>query len=793
MKGIKKLFLGLVFMTLFCVGFKIEAKAVTPYLDIKEKTATSYKASDFSKEKATFVAYVEVQDDEYGTDFPDIVPVEPTHAGTVIFTYNYTIYDDTNGGDPFEVGSGSFQLISTRNAAGAVAKSVKVNGRGVKLAADGMYTINDAVTRELVRADLATIDASLDSVTGGYIFKLEAVTDYGTFDPGEINNDVDGTALESTSVDVTGYRVYGGAYCGTEAAGVDVIYDNDKKKVLDEDGFYMFNNESKTFSVDTTGAAATNPSYSFIGWTTDGGLTIAGKKSTYNLKIAADSVNLDALFGSLEFTPNITPKEIKVKAGDDTDPVGYEFLGYDPESSAAVAGVYVDGAKLAASSYSWAGNEFTFTVPSNASEGTHTLTIKMNSDNGGFEHTRQFSVDNGESIDLNSTVAVTYKMTIPVNKFVSPSDSTKTVTAEVTSDAASYAKLRKKGSTSNVKKIDNESVADILLYGDAASGGTDKSSFRLTYNGATDTAKVTVFPWPDLILNTSSSSSDSSLNSSSSSSTSSATSPFKVVMPAGVYHDNYMWSDVKKAKLVFSTSDKSKEATLDISSTDKYTRSATVNSLAVTSILNDICTESSQDVKVTVYPMNGSDYDRNIDDSETITAYKITLDGSGGAKYTVNGTEMKDYFYAVKGTTYTIKSTSGNGEKFTRWEGVDFSGESGGTITPSGSMTLKSIYGGSSSSSSSSSKNGAAGDNADDYDDVPKTGESKADIWILWSVLLISILGAGFMIYKRFGLVRAIAEADEEVAIAEHRERAEAEKKEEENKMNMLKSLRNLK
>ena len=81
----------------------------------------------------------------------------------------------------------------------------------------------------------------------------------------------------------------------------------------------------------------------------------------------------------------------------------------------------------------------------------------------------------------------------------------------------------------------------------------------------------------------------------------------------------------------------------------------------------------------------------------------------------------------------------------------------------------------------------------DDYDDVPKTGESKADIWILWSVLFISILGAGFMIWKRFGLVKAIAEADEEVAYAEHEEMAEAKKQEKESKLKMLMDLRNLK
>ena len=87
---------------------------------------------------------------------------------------------------------------------------------------------------------------------------------------------------------------------------------------------------------------------------------------------------------------------------------------------------------------------------------------------------------------------------------------------------------------------------------------------------------------------------------------------------------------------------------------------------------------------------------------------------------------------------------------------------------------------------------GGTGGSSGDYDDVPKTGESKTDIWILWSVLFISILGAGFMIYKRFGLVKAIAKAEEEAAIVEREERVEAEKKEKEEKMDLLKSLRDL-
>ena len=85
-----------------------------------------------------------------------------------------------------------------------------------------------------------------------------------------------------------------------------------------------------------------------------------------------------------------------------------------------------------------------------------------------------------------------------------------------------------------------------------------------------------------------------------------------------------------------------------------------------------------------------------------------------------------------------------------------------------------------------------SGTSGGDYDDVPKTGESKTDIWILWSVLLASILGAGFMIYKRFGLVRAIAEADRQEAEAVQQEMRRKQEKDKENMIDTIKGLRKL-
>ena len=210
-----------------------------------------------------------------------------------------------------------------------------------------------------------------------------------------------------------------------------------------------------------------------------------------------------------------------------------------------------------------------------------------------------------------------------------------------------------------------------------------------------------------------------------------------------------------------------------------------------------MCDSASNDVTVTVRPVNPSTDkpDDKVNKQTELRVYKINLDGGGGAKYTINGEDMGDYFYAVKGTRYTVKAQPKlNGDKFLNWDNNVFSSESGGDFTASESRTFRANYSSSSSSSSSNSgKNAINGESTSgDYDDVPKTGESKTDIWILWSVLFISILGAGFMIWKRFGLARAIAEADEQVAHAEYEEQVKAAEQEKKEKLDMLKDLRNL-
>ena len=276
-------------------------------------------------------------------------------------------------------------------------------------------------------------------------------------------------------------------------------------------------------------------------------------------------------------------------------------------------------------------------------------------------------------------------------------------------------------------------------------------------------------------------------------------------VPEQVWHDNISYKYVDTTRVKFEGGGTTKYKTYSSGKTFKWNELSNL-------VKNDLGF-SSDSVTMTIYPINpeGSnddDYDEDLYDK--IKLYKVDLNGSEGTNYSVNDTSVGDSytFYAIGSddASYKISATPKSGYLNTieKWEGVSFGTSTSGNASFSESKTIKAYFKTTSSSTkapSSSSPSstgrtnaasGSSGSEMDDYDDVPKTGESKADIWILWSVLFVSILGAGFMIWKRFSLVRAIAEADEEVAVAEHKEEVKAKKKEKEDKIKMLKDLRNL-
>ena len=347
--------------------------------------------------------------------------------------------------------------------------------------------------------------------------------------------------------------------------------------------------------------------------------------------------------------------------------------------------------------------------------------------------------------------------------------------SNITTTAGSYISITKSTTPALAK--------DITIKGSSA---TKTITNGITVD--TQTADVTVYPKPTISWDKSGSGSSMKYS-------------FKLTMPKGAYHGSTATADITKARIQFVGKDGTYttdaiELTDDTAGYSKKNKSDyTIDIKKLREIFDDICKEDKEDIEITVY----ADGDKEvISDKKTLRVYKIDLDGSGGADYTIMGEKLSGHFYAIDGVTYEITTSpkSGYTTPVEKWDGTSFGTNTGGSTSFSSSKTIKAYYKNSLSSSapsSSSNRNAAtAGEGMDDYDDVPKTGESKADIWILWSVLFVSILGAGFMIWKRFGLVRAIAEADEEVAVAEHKEEVKAKKKEKEDKIKMLKDLRNL-
>lgn len=409
---------------------------------------------------------------------------------------------------------------------------------------------------------------------------------------------------------------------------------------------------------------------------------------------------------------------------------------------------------------------------------------KVTTTGASFTPTVKYTVEGADTIE-KTLAPLTVKVTSPSLVFTSDIMVNEGLSAPlsrfVKNENTYVAKAEAKSSSYITVSPATGVARSIEIKGKSA---TKKVSGEFTADG--QTAAVTVYPKPTLSLDKSGSGSSLKYT-------------FKVTMPWNVYHGSTVIKDLSKAKIQFKG--EKDTYTLDSFSLEKDTEDYTKKNKDTVSvdikkmgeILNKICKNDKEEIEITAYADGDKDV---ISDKQTLKVYKIKVDGSSGADYKVNGETVSDYFYAIDGVSYEVSTTPKSGYSGTpeKWDGTSFGTNSNGTVSFSESKTIKAYYKGGTSSPSTSGRNsGAAGDGTGEgYDDVPKTGESKTDIWILWSVLFISILGAGFMIWKRFGLARAIAEADQQVAIAEHEEMVKAEEKEKKDKLDMLKGLRNL-
>ena len=762
MKGIRKLFFGLVLLTLFGVGFKVDAKAAPTVPSVNLDVVNDWNIGNGA---TALSGTITVSSNAY---FPD----KPSSTSEFSdLTYSVQIKSGST-----LVGSSKYICLSTEN-------------RGET----AYYHYGIAATAE--DAKEAAHSSSGDTTISSIPDVLATATKQNVLDVFGTRTDTSKTftlhLLDSSGTDlitpVTDSKT-------VEMYKVTPTSSGDTTVTFSPTALYLLPGESDsisaTFTPKKVAADGSATVYKYNEWeaSPSNAVTLSdADKNSVSVKLNtsnAGTTTVTQKYGtvSMSFSPDINTNTDKLDPGEQSGNktitvTATDATAYNDEN---ILGVTVGGENA---SHTWSGTTFTYTVPSSGvSVGTNELDIEMDDGNVFY---RNMTVNQLPSVAM-STVKVTRQESVSLSKYITGASETvaKNTDVIVTATSDNYVTVSPSGTSAK--------ASNVKITGKTVTAEKD----GLIVNG--DTKKVIVYSRPTITLNAS----DSGYSLNSTTSNNGADSPFKVTMPVYVYHDDVAYAGVNEARIAFIRSGSEKTAIMNapssISSTSTTTAwTAPATSITVSEIIDDLVGDGDRyTITVRAYPVdpdNSSSYDTKVYAEEEITAYRISLDGSGGAKYTVNGTDVGDHFYAIKGTTYSIASKSKNGEKFNNWDDNVFSSESGGTYKVLGARTFKANYGDSNSSpSSSTGRNSATAGDMDDYDDVPKTGESKADIWILWSVLFVSILGAGFMIWKRFGLVRAIAEADEEVAAAEHKEEVKARKKEKEDKLKMLKDLRNL-
>ena len=807
MKGIRKLFLGLFLMTLIGVGFKVDVKAATPTAE-----GDVYFELDSSK---NLIAYFDVTKAPTGPEVFGLTLTRKNLDGTVTTVQTRLDYNATTTEKHkfYTVTASDIRgIFSTAGQGGTVTYTVTAefkDGDTYSAFAEDTYSITGYKITPQATLNGSTTGAptvNFDPNTPQYLLKGDTLT-------------VDITNTVPKTFSFNGW-VLGGSSKGTSIPLSTTISDSlGVESYLNAN--YTESGASLTLSKDIAGA--------FLypnGWSDERSFKLTGGYVGDNIKeitIGTNTIPKSNIY--LYGTGSSASGKIQFKAPNiagSTDPLDITFV-MDDGAEFKLGQVYIikpenitvtltpstaqtvelgksitltpsTTPSLAGTTYSYVYDPTTgstrYLTPSVAS-GTGVLTLtgkEVTTTDVKVKARASFAIEGNAGTSTKDSDEVAVKVTSPtltlsdvyVNEGLSVPLTQATgngyvSVSNITTTAGSYISIAKSSTPALAK--------DITITG---SNATKTITNGITVD--TQTADVTVYPKPTVSWDKSGSGSSMKYS-------------FKLTMPKGAYHGSTATADITKARIQFVGKDGTYttdaiELTDDTAGYSKKNKSDyTIDIKKLREIFDDICKEDKEDIEITVY----ADGDKEvISDKKTLRVYKIDLDGSGGADYTIMGEKLSGHFYAIDGVTYEITTSpkSGYTTPVEKWDGTSFGTNTGGSTSFSSSKTIKAYYKNSLSSSAPSSSSGrnsgAAGEGMDDYDDVPKTGESKADIWILWSVLFVSILGAGFMIWKRFGLVRAIAEADEEVAVAEHKEEVKAKKKEKEDKIKMLKDLRNL-
>ncbi len=825
MKGIKKLFLGLIFLTLIGVGFKVDVKAAA--VSPANITNVSISApSSWSSTNADYTVTFSYNDDVFpaATNPANTATFTLNAGGSTLGTVNVSFEQAVAGEKKVRIGTTVFDAPTPATFPMSIAKAVAYDALGTNQSCTLSLKVEgtEKTTASLTGIPVA-IEASYNNggfPTGATAVKIKSgTTQYsaGTtyyFLPGD-------TKTFEEDVKPGGGYTREGWYVGGSKVATTSTYEltiptsatTFKINYEKNDSALTINGYTGSGVVVAKGKNSTSRTYNLSGYTRGNIRKVKinnveiGNKTLFS---GADTDNT----GSFQFNTTETGTPLVVEMDDGltfefpvrvvdtsaitftvTDKTAYKdtTVAITPTLGGGVEPTVAYSPTSKANVYSSTQSGMTLNV-TGLGAGTDNITATPTYNIEGFTNpaavTFKLTVLESVPVEFTKNIFVNKGQTVKLKDFVSANPNTIAVT--VTNNSGGLVSFTPSSGANalNTYSIKGESKG-IKEKGVTITPGT------LNKNKA----DVTVYQSPSLSVETSSGSSSSG----------SYTYSYKVTMPKGIYYgeDTSVWvTDLKKAILIFKGSGddaKTKEVVLDSDwkdDSDKVAMSVTkkLDVKTLTGYLRDIGRKDEETISVYACAVNGKGNNDDTIKTETkeMKAYKISLDTNGGkTSYTVNGDSVSDYFYKIDGVEYTVvargtgtldKKSSVNADNATTSNGMAtiVLGSSGAGVA--GERRIKAAF----SSSSSGGTDGPDAADGDGYDDVPKTGESKTDIWILWSVLFIAILGAGFMIWKRFGLVRAIAEAEHQEAVIQREEQVRAEKKAKEDKLNMLKELRNL-
>ena len=300
MKGIKKLFYGLVFMALISVAFKVDVKAVDP--PVMTLVTTEGSITNWSNADTKLVARMTLTTADFPTITENPTSVEQVYTATTPYTVKIV---DTTDGEKTIGNTGIISLITekTFDTTPQIRYYVQLPGQTRQPLSPNSYDIvtvakdGDSGVKAAMRLNMGSGNTVTETV------KAIGTAGTTTFNPDTLHGTggVNATASGNTTLKIA--KVTGAAYCGTDTIAA-LTCDGD---TVTDTGVYMLPQEVKTFT--TTGIS---DAYTYKKWTKDNDgagadLTETSKGTTkFHMSTDPAATILKENYGTLTFTPEIT-------------------------------------------------------------------------------------------------------------------------------------------------------------------------------------------------------------------------------------------------------------------------------------------------------------------------------------------------------------------------------------------------------------------------------------------------------------------------------------------------------